>query len=145
MYRGNHNLSGEYGKSVFVFNDTETLEQRLTKTLENNNSTEFINSICTSLFNVVNILGIDKIVFSGKFDKIFPDIELEMINRFFIMGKPGLSLIQSTYGEFSASVGVAMSCYNWSQMCLLNGIKNILTYLLLHYYAIHLQLVYLRL
>ena len=33
LYRGNHNLSGEYGKSVFVFNDTETLEQRLTKTL----------------------------------------------------------------------------------------------------------------
>ena len=33
LCRGNHNLSGEYGKSVFVFNDTETLEQRLTKTL----------------------------------------------------------------------------------------------------------------
>ena len=41
-------------------------------------------------------------------------MELGMINRFFIMGKPGLSLIQSTYGEFSASLGAAMSCYNWS-------------------------------
>lgn len=113
LYRGNNNLAGEYGKSLFTPDNPETLEQRLLIKVDSPDS-EFIDLICTSLFNIVNILGIDKIVFSGKFDNIFNKIEVEMINKFVTMGKTGLSLIQSTYGEFSAAAGAAISCYNQS-------------------------------
>ena len=113
LYRGNQNKSGEYGKYRFIDSDI-CLEEKLNPDNLSQSKEEkekFVRLLCFSLCNIINVLGIDKIIFSGKFDEIFSIIELPMMNTFYSLNKSDVSLIQSTYGKFLAAVGAAMSCY----------------------------------
>ncbi len=135
LFRGDHNSAGELGDNIFtikivseyktksfesfieneVFTSEEILKNaaELADILKNNGTKKdlLVDILTVCLYNIVNNLGINTILFSGKFSKIFPLIEMDLINKFQNMGKPGLTLMQSNYGEYSAAVGAAISCY----------------------------------
>lgn len=141
LYRAETNIGGEWGQNYIGYlnsNNTyseKPLEEIIRKDvfgLDNNdfssktaeelmtiinddqnnwNKKLLVDLLGRSLYNVSNNLGIDNIVFSGKFDSIFESIEWELIQEFEKRKKTGITLIKSSYGEFSAAVGAAMSCY----------------------------------
>lgn len=135
LFRGDYNSAGELGDNIFtieidgsfktqsfesfikneVFNGDDMSKSSidLANILKEKNDKKrlLIEILATCLYNVVNNLGINTILFSGKFSKIFPLIEVDLNNKFQSMGKLGLTLMQSNYGEYSAAVGAAMSCY----------------------------------
>lgn len=127
LCRGTANLAGEVGKCIDTKNDI-TLEKKLNKIIYKNSNKEwndkcidnfaendeidtFVDLLCVSLSNLVSILGITMIVCSGKFEKIFPCIELKMMNKFLDMKKAEINLIKSYYGEYSAAIGCAIEAY----------------------------------
>lgn len=130
IYRGNNNMAGELGKCIFKMDNGTIFEKELNYLLynnsegkladndkaidefsENSNIDSFVDLLCVSLSNIVNILGIDTIIFSGKFERLFPHIELKLMNRFLKTKKTELNLIKSYYGEYSASIGCAIEAY----------------------------------
>lgn len=135
LFRGDYNSAGELGDNLFTIEidgafKTQSFESliknevfsccnmsksslELANILQEKSDKKrlLIKILAMCLYNVVNNLGINTILFSGKFSKIFPLIEVDLNNEFQKMGKLGLTLMQSNYGEYSAAVGAAMSCY----------------------------------
>ena len=141
LYRSETNIGGEWGQNYigFLNSKNEYVEKPLEEIVRNDvfglsnndfsaydandlmdiikkreniwNKNLLVDLLGRSLYNVSNNLGIDNIVFSGKFDSIFELIEWELIQEFEKRKKTGITLIKSSYGEFSAAVGAAMTCY----------------------------------
>lgn len=139
IYRGGnfHNTSGEFGKCILDYNQPErTIETIIrdevfhakddfeslssldlterylnTQFVNDQDRQLFLNILSVALYNICNELGVEKIVFAGKFDNLFPHIERSLLNKFEEYKKSNLSLINSYYGEYSAAVGAAMSCF----------------------------------
>lgn len=70
-----------------------------------------INVIKLSLSNLIKILGVRNIVFSGKFDKILTEIERELAFSLAGVGENALHIRHSNYGEYSGAVGAAIGAY----------------------------------
>lgn len=133
LYRGNQNLAGQLGHITLqngreleeiIRNDIFSsrnegadfaslssieLKNILAKNIAKKN--DLINLLADTIKNIVQILGIEDIVFSGKFDSIFEEIEMSLNNKFEELNFSGLHLTHSYYGEYSAAVGAAMSCF----------------------------------
>lgn len=70
------------------------------------------NILSDSLGNVIKDLGVEHIIFSGKFNQIFREIENDLRAKFDENEQYNLTLEGSSYGEYPAAVGAAMSCFN---------------------------------
>ena len=67
--------------------------------------------LAQALSDVIFVVGIKDIIFSGKFDKILDCIELDLTSKLEDLGIHGIQLYHSHYGEFSAAIGAAMGCF----------------------------------
>lgn len=122
LYRGNNNIAGELGKCLINTKGGKILEDKLNDILYNNSNYQrfndqalielykrpeldsFVDLICLSISNIVDILGINTIIFSGKFERFFSFIELKMMNKFSDMGKSQIILIKSYYGAINEQI-----------------------------------------
>ena len=65
-----------------------------------------------ALSDVIYIIGIEHIVFTGKLDEILDVIAFDLMREFEAKKLSGIHLLNSAYGEYSAAIGAAMSCFN---------------------------------
>lgn len=136
LYRDVRNDAGQFGHvSVFWNGKKTTLQQVFTdevlskfengknptaeelkeflKKPENAKTKECLTQILVqALSDVIYIVGIEHIVFTGKLDSILEVIEFDLMRKFEENGLFGIHLLNSAYGEYSAAVGAAMGCFN---------------------------------
>ena len=144
LYRGNNNRASEFGKTfvyvnkngqepmykpledairedVFLSNSLSVSAKDLCYFLRDSNHEEnrklLINILTQAIYNITNILGINKIIFSGKMHLIFKEVEWELISNLEEKNLTNLSLIKSGYKEYSAAAGAAISCYYRKYSC----------------------------
>ena len=72
---------------------------------------EIIKTLSVFLCNISNAIGIEKMIFAGKFEKLFPQMDFQLTAEFARLKKPSIRLRNSKYGAYSAAVGSAMSCF----------------------------------
>lgn len=73
---------------------------------------KLVEFLIQAFSDVIHIIGIKDIVFAGKFDSILQYIEIELTNGLEENGIYGVHLYRSAYGEYSAAIGAAQSCFN---------------------------------
>lgn len=72
---------------------------------------EIIKALGVFLCNISNAIGIEKMIFAGKFEKLFPQMDFQLTAEFARLKKPSITLRNSKYGAYSAAVGSAISCF----------------------------------
>lgn len=143
LYRGNHNLAGQFGDIEIISGDihsnsyhTSKLENIIYDIFFNKNDHNFkkycgkdlkdnilhnasiekkqelVNLLAFTLKNVISILGIEDIVFSGQLDYILGAIETDLSTKLEELNCNGIILHHSNYGEYSAAIGAAISCFH---------------------------------
>lgn len=147
LYRGNDNRASELGKtrvyvemikgdgaykslegairedvfpdydSPFFSTDASNLCAFLAESTKTKHRILLINILSQAIYNITCILGINKIIFSGKLHMIFKEIEWELLDKLESMGVTNISLIKSGYKEYSAAMGAAISCYYRNNSC----------------------------
>ena len=135
LFRGKNNLAGQLGHIVPQGNDREFEDilwndvfeckkkncrfedfkvDELKNTIRENpaKKEKLVKLLADTIKNIVQIIGVQDIVFAGKFGPLFEEIELDLLTKLEDMGSSGLSLQKSRYGEYSAAVGAAMTCFH---------------------------------
>lgn len=142
LYRGNNNRAGQFGRRLINYKNTldeykdhipleeairkdvfhheddftkinaKKLRVMLTTKEYEKERILLVNILSDSLGNVIKDLGVEHIIFSGKFNQIFREIENDLRTKFEYNKQYNLILEGSSYGEYPAAVGAAMSCFN---------------------------------
>ncbi len=114
-YKSDIRKLGEFIRSDYIFKGCEKYNTKQLKEylLENDPSKKecLIEVLAQALSDVIFVVGIKDIIFSGKFDKILDCIELDLTSKLEDLGIHGIQLYHSHYGEFSAAIGAAMGCF----------------------------------
>ncbi len=130
LFRDVENISGQFGEVYVLYDGSlkklgdviredifpkskcnpsikELKEQLKIESIKN----KLIDILSQSLSNLIHIIGIKDIIFSGKFDEILDIIEYGLICNLEKMGIYGVHLHHSVYNQYSASVGAAIGCF----------------------------------
>ncbi len=135
LVRSDKNAAGQYGhilmnnpkngklkelediirEDVFTGENMTSSGEKLREFIADSKNVEnkelLINIIKLSLSNLIKILGVRNIIFSGKFDEILLEIEQDLAFSLAGVGENALHIRHSNYGEYSGAVGAAIGAY----------------------------------
>jgi predicted NBD/HSP70 family sugar kinase len=130
LFRDRENISGQFGEitvfsngysrklgdvireDIFPKSQCNPSVEDLKKQLEcEKKRSLLVDVLAQSLSNLIHIIGIKDIIFSGKFDGVLDLIESDLNRKLETMGIYGMHLHHSIYNQYSASVGAAMGCF----------------------------------
>ncbi len=134
LYRDKDNLAGQLGEVrvyhngalaklgdvirqcvLGINNSTNLTANQLREELEkeeNSNAKRcLVDVLAQAVSSLIQVVYVKDIVFSGKLNDVFDLIEFEFNNALREYGIYDVQLKHSVYGEYSAAVGAAMSCF----------------------------------
>ncbi len=130
LFRDVENISGQFGEITVlsncslrklgdviredIFPKTQcnpTIEELKEQLKNESKKLQLVDILSQSLSNLIHVVGIKDIIFSGKFDGMLDIIELDLNNKLESTGIYGIRLHHSVYDQYSASVGAAIGCF----------------------------------